>query len=140
MGTQQQVQILANGPRNLIVRIASLFDSNVDQSLWKAIDVTTLPTYPGLANVTGLAFLEVKYSTVGGVAVQLFWEAAAGNAYIMAFPPNLSSGQIFTGIGPVTNNAGPTATGSILVSTQDAVPGASYDIELRLRKTYGNAS
>jgi hypothetical protein len=93
-----------------------------------------------LGKPTGVAMEYIKSVCQGGISGTLYWEATTNIPFWSV--PNTFQEIELGDSAFVTNTAGAGKTGNILLSTTGAggASYASYDIVLRLRKTYGNAS
>lgn len=116
------VQIINDGPRNLVIKV----DGTGAETNTKIVDVTTL-TPP----CTTLSLASIVYSLAPAAAMQLLWEATAdvvawnlfGSGGVVA-PFMLTSG--------IPNNAGAGVTGNVLLSGGAA--STNYSIYLEFLK------
>ena len=132
------IQVLEDGPRNLVVRLSATLQAGDAETLVEKIDVASLSQWRGQA-CTRLSLLEIRSSTINA-SFNLVWEAAspANNAVIWRFPMNFSDHQKFRKFGGIQNNA-TGGTGSVLLSTEnwgDPQLDGGYDMTLWFRKKY----
>lgn len=77
MANITSLQILEDGPRNVVVKVAGVLDT-ADISLATLLDPATLsdinPAFAGIKAAT-LAISTVQFTIEPGLAVQLFWDA-----------------------------------------------------------------
>ena len=121
------VQKLEFGPRNVSFHLTGIGDGVApsNETLVKKIDITQFQPVsksPRFHRISG---------TVSYGVVTLWWDAQPPvRAAVLADQFCLD----FDRIGGLTNNAGPTATGSILLSTAGFDLNSTYDILLELVK------
>ena len=132
------VQVLEDGPRNLVVRLSSTIPSGNAELFVEKIEVTTLSKWSN-QTCDALSLLELRSSTVNA-SFTLWWEAAlpANNARIWGFPMDFSDHQKFRKFGGIQNSA-TGGTGCVLLTTEnwgDPQLDGSYDITLWFRKKY----
>jgi hypothetical protein len=132
------VQILEDGPRNLVVRLSATIPAGNAENFVEKVEVTTLSNWQSRA-CNKLSLLELRSSTVNA-SFTLWWEALlpANNLRVWGFPMNLSDHQKFRKFGGIQNNA-TGGTGCVLLSTEnwgDPQFDGSYDITLWFRKKY----
>lgn len=121
--------VIFDGIKNCIVEWTGLnVDGSVGETLVKKIDVKDLTPIP-----YRLAIRYLHYDVNGG-SVQLFWDAEDP---VLIDQFGSVAEEDFSFIGGIQNNAGPSATGSILLSTSGFDVGSSYSIRLNLVKKYG---
>ena len=127
MANTTQVTVIYDGIKNCIVQFTGLNDGGTGETLVKKIDVKELnpPCYR-------LAIDEMHYD-IGGGSVQLYWEADDP-----VLIDNLSSvtDEDFRWSSGIQNNAGPSATGNILLSTIGMESGSAYSVKLEMTKKY----
>ena len=134
MANVVNVQILVDGPRNVVVKLDGVLDTAdiasttlVDPALLSAIDAHgTLPTR--------LIVDKISYNMEQGLAANLFWDATTP----VLFATMVSSGDDleFKKFGGVYNTEATGVTGKILYSTQGWSAGTilSFNIILEMRK------
>jgi hypothetical protein len=143
MANAIQKTYLENGIKYAVVRLSGLFDGSGGESAVKKVDVTadfTAIVTNQMGLPTSVALEAIQASTQGTISVILLWEATANVEFwnVGSAPQEID----FRKTAVITNNAGAGKTGNILLTTYPATPaaGTSYDIILRLRKAYANAS
>lgn len=134
MANFTNIQILVDGPRNVVVKLDGILDTAditstvvVDPALLSALDNNgTLPTR--------LVLDKVSYNVETGLAVNLYWDATT---------PLLISSLVTSGddlefkeFGGLYNNAGAGVTGKITYTTQGWSSGTilSFNVILEMRK------
>jgi hypothetical protein len=113
MANSFTTQILEEGPRNVIVKLAGVLDTS-DLASTVAINVSTL-------NQGGLGFTpsqvridHIDYSISDQLELQFSWDATTP----VIIMPLAGRGRItFWNFGGLTNNAGAGKTGNILIKT-----------------------
>ena len=103
-------QIIANGPRNLVLKY-TIAGTTGDASAVKLVDVSALD--PGIG-VNGLTLMGVQWGLTG-CSLQLLWDAAANVALVECTAGE--GAQDFSKFGGVKNNAGASATGDVMFTT-----------------------
>jgi hypothetical protein len=143
MANTIQKTYLENGIRNAVIRLSGLFDgSSGGESAVKKVDVAADFTGVVTAQMgapTSVAIEVIQASTQGGLTVTLLWEATVNVEFwnVGSSPQEID----FRKTALITNSAGAGNTGNILLTTSSSpAANSSYDIVLRLRKTYANAS
>jgi hypothetical protein len=135
------INILENGIRHATYHLSGYFTDASNESAVKKVDVAadfTSVVTGYLGKPTGVALEYVKSVCQGGLSATLLWDATTPIPFWTI--PNTFQENDLRDSAIVTNTAGAGKTGNILLTTNGAANGASYDIVLRLRKTYGNAS
>lgn len=112
-----------DGERAVRVILTSVSDGTNEESV--KVDVSALANSPKRVRIAS-----IKYD-VSGMGVRLQWQA---NENIDAFILGNGNSQYFDfrNFGGIRNFAGEGVTGNILLSTIDAVAGATYSIVLEL--------
>ena len=106
-------QILEEGPRNVIVKIAGVLDTS-DYSLNTAIDISTLNQGGIGPTPTQLRIDHIDYSISDQIEVQLWWDATTD---VIILPIAGRGRMTFWNFGGLTNNAGAGKTGNINIKT-----------------------
>lgn len=122
-------QIIANGPRNLILKFTNFSDGTGESGVVKVLATST--TYANLGIVPGihLKIARCIFAVTGGT-VRVQWVASANTDLW-----DLSGFGTYDFIAaplPNPNNSG--ATGSIAFTTSGFVAGSSYTIDLEMFK------
>ena len=113
MANSVTTQILEEGPRNVIIKIAGVLDTS-DQASTVAIDVTTINQGGKGPTPATVRIDHIDYSISDQLEVQLAWDATTP-AVIM---PIAGRGRMtFWNFGGLTNNAGAGKTGNVLLKT-----------------------
>jgi hypothetical protein len=136
MANITNIQILNDGPRNVVVKAVGILDTS-DVSLTTLIDPSTLSklgfdsTSPA---PTRLIIDKISYNVEAGLAVNLFWDATSD----VLITSLVSSGDdiFMKEYGGIYNTEAAGATGSILYSTSGWSASAvlSYTVILECRK------
>ena len=134
MANEVTVQIIQDGPRNVVLKGSGVLDTSdllqgvlVDPALLAGIDNT------GTLKAAKLRLLRVIFNVESGLAVNMWWDATT--------PVRIEdlTGQghkEFAAFGGLPNNAGAGVTGKILYATQGFAVGSilSYTFTLELVK------
>ena len=104
-------QIIANGPRNLVVKY-TIAGTTGDTTAGTLVDVSALDAGIG---VNGLTLKSVQ-ATITGFTCSLLWDATA-NVELFRIPDGDNVDHDFSKFGGVKNNAGAGATGDVLFTT-----------------------
>lgn len=113
MANSLTTQILEEGQRNVVVKIAGVLDTS-DVALTTAIDVSTLNQSGIGATPTQVRIDHIDYSISDQLEVQLWWDATT-DVIIM---PIAGRGRMsFWNFGGLVNNSGAGKTGNILIKT-----------------------
>ena len=104
-------QIIANGPRNLVLKY-TIAGTDGDASAVKLVDVSALDTSIG---VNGLTLMSATWA-VAGFSCMLAWDATA-DVPIIEMPSDTSDSQDYSKFGGIKNNAGTGATGDVMFTT-----------------------
>ncbi|GBQ90371.1 hypothetical protein AA13595_2875 [Gluconacetobacter johannae DSM 13595] len=123
-------QVLANGPRNLVVKLTDVSDGTGLAAV-KVVDAQSVAfSVGGQAPGVHLKVRRIAYD-VHGMVVRLQWEAAE--------PVDLATlsgfGHLdFRRLQGIANPKAPGATGSILLSTIGAAAGSAFTLDLEMVK------
>ena len=129
------VQVIEDGPRNFIVRLACELTGGSTESAVTKITLPMAAAY-NLGPVTSLA-LEGFQGATTNIAVRLLWEGTP-NSTIWEWPANFAGRTTFRDAGPIKNNA-TLATGCVLLSAEnysDPILDGRYDLTLWFKKRY----
>ena len=135
------INILENGVKHAVYHLTGIFTDTSNESGVKKVDVAndfTSVVTGFLGAPTGVAMEYIKSVCQGGLSATLYWDATTAIPFWTI--PNTFQEVDLRDSAWITNTAGAGKTGNILLTTLGAANGASYDIVLRLRKTYANAS
>jgi len=122
-------QIIANGPRNLILKY-TIAGTTGDAAAVALVDVSAIDTGIG---VNGLTLTSVQWSLTG-CSAQLLWDATTNIALVECSAGEGS--QDYSKFGGIKNNAGTGATGDVLFTTTGyTAAGDGGHIYLCFRKT-----
>jgi hypothetical protein len=119
--------VIQDGARNCAVK-ATFLSGGADQAITKIVDVTTLNPPAGIH----LKVRKTIYDITPGGIVRLYWDAPPSPVDMLDLNGFHSSD--YTRFGGITNNGGPNATGSILISTQGFTLGYQYTIIIEMIK------
>lgn len=134
MANVTAIQILQDGPRNLVVKLTGILDTS-DVSLSTLIDVATLSAITDGGQLpTRVIIDKVSYNIEAGLAVNLYWDATT-DVLIDSFV-NSGDDLYAQSYGGLWNNSGTGITGNVLYSTQGWSAGAtlSFNLILECRK------
>ena len=135
MANAVTTQVLADGPRNVVVRVDGFLDTSdyaataiVDPALLSPMD----PSFGTLA--TKLRVNKVTPSIESPLSVYLSWDATTPVRFLSL--SNASEEFEACSFGGITNNAGAGRTGKITLATQGWSAGAilSFSLLLELEK------
>jgi hypothetical protein len=135
------VNILENGVKHAVYHLTGTFTDTSNESGVKKVDVAndfTSVVTGYLGKPTAVALEYIKSVCQGGLTATLLWDATTPIPFWTI--PNTFQEVDLRDSAWITNTAGAGKTGNILLTTAGAAAGGSYDIVMRLRKTYGNAS
>lgn len=104
-------QIIANGPRNLVLKY-TIAGTTGDAAAVKLVDISALDSGLG---VNGLTLMEVK-AGLSGFSCTLLWDATTP-VPIVNLPTDATVDQDYSKFGGIKNNAGTGATGDIKFTT-----------------------
>ncbi len=121
------LQTIVDGARNCVVK-ATFLSGGLDQAITKIVDVTLLNPPAGVH----LKVRNINYDITPGGVVRLYWDAPPNPIDMLDL--NGFDHKDFRHFGGLTNNGGPNASGSILVSTQGFTLGYQYTIILEMIK------
>lgn len=134
MANVTNIQILEDGPRNVVVKLDGILDTSditsttlVDPALLSPIDAAgTLPTR--------LIIDKISYNMEQGLAANLYWDATT--PVLIASMVSSGDDLEFKKFGGIYNNAGAGVTGKITYTTQGWSAGAilSFNVILEMRK------
>jgi len=127
---QVSTQIIADGPRNAILKFLSVSDGTGETAVLK-VDVSTLSGINGVAP-SEVQIRHIDYSLIG-MNVQILWDATT-DVLCWELTPDQDNDLDFPYYLP--NNAGAGKTGDILFTTIGASAGDTYSIVLHLIKVY----
>ena len=123
-------QIIANGPRNLVLKY-TIAGTTGDAAAVKLVDVSALDSNIG---VNGLTLMSAQWGLTG-FSCQLLWDATT-NVPIIEMPTESSDSQDYSKFGGIKNNAGTGATGDVMFTTTGyTASGDGGHIYLCFRKT-----
>lgn len=104
-------QIIANGPRNLVLKY-TIAGTTGDTTAGVLVDVSTLDANIG---VNDLRLMSVQ-GVINGFTLSLLWNADA-NVDLFYIPDSEDVNQDFSRFGGIPNNAGTGADGDVLFTT-----------------------
>jgi hypothetical protein len=143
MTVTSQIQVIEDGPRNYVIRLAAEISGGDSEYFAEKIDIEgdVLGTPPsalvvGGPKCTGLSLEGWQASTVN-VSVKIYWEGTP-NLLLWSWPANFVGRQTFRDVGSIKNTA-TAKTGCILLTTDnytDPVLDGSYALTLWWKKRY----
>jgi hypothetical protein len=104
-------QIIANGPRNLVLKY-TIAGTTSDATAVKLVDVSALDSSIG---VNDLKLMSIQ-AALTGFTCSLLWDATA-NVDLVYIPDEETVNLDFSKFGGIPNNAGSGATGDVLFTT-----------------------
>jgi hypothetical protein len=134
MANEFNIQVIQDGPRNLVLKAAGVLDTSdlaqqvlIDPALTQGIDNT------GKLKANSLRIQRIVYAVEDGLAVNLWWDAATP----VRIDDLVKSGNMeYREFGGLTNNGGVGKTGKILIATQGWASGQilSFSVIMHLLK------
>ena len=122
-------QIIANGPRNLVLKY-TIAGTTGDLTASKLVDISALDSGLG---VNGLTLMSAQWGLTG-FSAKLAWDATT-DVDLIEIPAG-SDSQDFSKFGGIKNNAGTGVTGDIMLTTTGyTAAGNGGHIYLCFRKT-----
>jgi hypothetical protein len=122
-------QIIANGPRNLVLKY-TIAGTTGDLTASKLVDISALDSGLG---VNGLTLMSVQWSLTG-FSANLLWDATTDVPIIECSAG--ADSQDYSKFGGIKNNAGSGATGDVMITTTGyTAAGDGGHIYLCFRKT-----
>ena len=124
-------QIIANGPRNLVLKY-TFAGTDGDAAAVKLVDVSAIDTGIG---VNGLTLMSARYGCAG-FSCELLWDATT-DVSIITFPEDQSGAFDFSKFGGIKNNAAAAnASGDVMYTTTGYTDaGGGGFLYLHFRKT-----
>ena len=115
MANSTAIQILVDGPRNVVVKVTGILDTS-DVAVTDLLDPSTLSDF----NINGqkatqLAIKKIMYNVEDTLAINLYWDATTDVVIESLTGRGMIDAHKFGGL---TNNAGAGKTGKIQYSTQ----------------------
>lgn len=121
-------KVIISGPRYAVVHLTNISDGT-GESLVAKVDISTLTAANGQP-CTRSALKEVQWSIQGFTSIRLYWDHTTDDT--MALLGQGNGYMDFDNIGQLVDPASAGGTGDVLLTTGDAVAGATYDITLVL--------
>lgn len=118
-------QVIADGPRNLIMQFTGRSDGSGQESNVVKVDVSELSPPCDRVSIKNISY------DINGGSVQLLWDAQTPVEFAI-----LSIGELEYCRAPLQNTGGDTATGDILLSTIGFELNSSYTIVLEMKKKW----
>lgn len=128
MADSVNTNVQFNGSRRYIVRLTNKSDGTGESAV-KKVDISLLRNGKGIAP-TAVNVRSIQWSMQGFSSVQLFWDHTTDDLI-----DNLATGNGYRDYGEDSVLADPRSSGgdgSILLTTNGAVSGATYDLLLEL--------
>ena len=130
-------RVLEDGPRNFVILRHNDSDGTAENNV-VAVDVTTLSGYVAADqyhDYLNCKIEEIRFATVGGIGVKLYW-AASTNKLAWAAPPVYSDIDDFREFGGLPNETFGLggSTGNLLVTTVNQAAGSAYNLIIRIAK------
>lgn len=135
MANSVTTQILQEGPRNIIMKIAGVLDTS-DYALNTFVSMAAI-NQGGLSPApTQVRIDHIDYSISDQLEVQLFWDATTD---VVIMPIAGRGRMTFWNFGGLTNNAGAGKTGDILIKTTGWTSGTQvFSVILEMVKQGSN--
>jgi hypothetical protein len=134
MANVTTVQILEDGPRNVVVKLAGILDTS-DVSITDLVTPATLTPIDGFGTLaTRLVIDKITFVVEPGLAVNLYWDATADDL----IAPLVAAGKLcFEKVGGVYSPESAGTTGKIQFSTQgwSASATLAFTVLLEMRKS-----
>jgi len=127
------VQVVLDGPRNVVIKVDGILDTS-DQASTTVADPATMT---GIDNTGALKALklrlkEIDYQVEDGLSVNLFWDATTP---VLLQSYNGRGNNCYNDFGGLPNNAGVGVNGKVLLSTEGWVGIKSFSLVMRFIKT-----
>jgi len=137
MANSVAIQILEDGPRNVVVKLSGILDT-ADIASTTLLDPAALSTMDGRTpgiTPTRLKIQKISYNIETGLAVNLFWDATT--PLLIASLVTSGDDLKFRKFGGLWDNGGAGVTGLITFTTQGWSTGAilSFNVILECTKT-----
>lgn len=113
MANSVTTQILEEGPRNIIMKIAGVLDTS-DYTLNTFVSMAAINQGGLSPTPTQVRIDHIDYSISDQLEIQLFWDATTD---VVIMPIAGRGRMTFWNFGGLTNNAGAGKTGDILIKT-----------------------
>lgn len=128
-------QTIEDGPRTAIFSFTNVSDGTGEAAVTK-VDVSTLSVDPASKKACTSVQVEcIWYSTIG-MGVKLLFDATT-DVLAWELPADYSDTVDFSDFVGIPNNAGSGKTGDINFTTVGAGSGDSYNVVLKVKKSYG---
>lgn len=129
MAMQTTSSVVYDGPRNVIMQFTGICDGvgGGDETLVKKVDVAAMSPVPRSVKIT-----EYEYEVNGGI-LRMYWDADDPVQFEVL---STVGERCYEEMGGLVNGGGPTATGSILFSTNGFDSGSTYSILINMRKKF----
>ena len=121
-------QVIATGPRYYIAHLTGISDGT-GETLVQKVDISTLDLGNGVAP-TRTSVKDIQWSIQGFTSVRLYWDHTTDDTISVLAQGNGYSE--FGMLGFLSDPGSAGGTGDILLSSADAISGATYDITLVL--------
>jgi hypothetical protein len=133
MANVSSIQILVDGPKNVVVKFEGVLDTSDLSSTTVADPATLSDILDGGFKAGKLRINKIMYNIEDGLAVNLLWDATTA----VRIEELVGRGKMeYRPFGGLQNNAGAGITGKILATTQGWTSGAtlSFSIILEMSK------
>ena len=122
-------QILADGPRNTIVKIVGILDTS-DIGYTTIVDPTTLSGIDGWGNkAKQVRINKITFNVEDSMTVKLYWDATVPVPIDTLVGRGTNDASVFGGL---NNNSGAGKTGSIAYTTDGFIGGSQYEFTVML--------
>lgn len=127
MANSTSIQLLIDGPRNVVVKFEGVLDTT-DLASTIVVDPSTLSQIDSYGNPPSeLSITSIQYSIEDGLSLNLFWDATTP----VRIEELVGRGKMeYHKIGGLINNAGAGITGNITATTQGWIPSSILSFSL----------
>ncbi len=131
MANNLTTQIVADGPKNFIVKVVGILDTS-DVAPTAIITPSTMSSMTGRNQdfPTQVRIDDIDFAIQEGLSVRFEWDATAP---VYALDLVKTGNKNFVGDGGLQNNAGTGKTGNVLLSTQGWTTGSIMNFTCTLR-------
>lgn len=138
MANSVLVQLLEDGPRNVVAKVTGILDT-ADVTATDILDPATLTSmlpggsFSGNALASQLAIVGISWDVQGALAVRLWWDATAD---VLIRTCTGQGEECYRKTQPLQNNAGAGKTGKIQLTTEGytATSANEFTVILHCRK------
>ena len=128
-------QTIEDGPRTAIFAFTNVSDGSGESAVTK-IDVSALSTNPANSAACSSVQIECIWFSTIGMGVEILFDAST-DVLAWELPADYSDTVDFSEFVGIPNNAGSGKTGDINFTTVGASNADSYNVVLKVKKSYG---